>query len=97
MSLVFLVSLAARNDAVKVQRHLESQQAGLAERFQKDLADCWASIIAHPRGYQVRYRRFRYAPLAVFKYQVIYSVGRKAVVIHRVRHAHQRPLKRYAG
>ena len=40
---------------------------------------------------------FRFAPLRKYKYQVIFSIGQNRITVHRIRHMHQRPLKRYFG
>ena len=44
-----------------------------ADRFRQDLIDTLDHILQYPGGFQIRFRNYRYAPLSVFKYQVIYS------------------------
>jgi plasmid stabilization system protein ParE len=97
MSLGFYVSAAARKDAADAQRYLEGRTTDAGPRFRDELERWWRYIAQYPQGFQVRYRQFRFAPLDVFPYHVIYSVGQQGVVVHRVRHMHQRPLKRYSG
>jgi|JI9StandDraft_2_1071091.scaffolds.fasta_scaffold21941_3 plasmid stabilization system protein ParE len=97
MSLGFQVSAAARKDAADAQRYLEGQTTDAGPRFREELEHCWRHIAQYPHGFQVRYRQFRFAPLDVFPYHVIYSVGQQGVVVHRIRHMHQRPLKRSFG
>ncbi|MFN6177377.1 MAG: type II toxin-antitoxin system RelE/ParE family toxin [Flavobacteriales bacterium] len=93
MSLVFLVSAAARKDAADAQQY----QTDAGPRFREELERCWRYIVQYPNGFQIRFRQFRYAPLDVFPYHVIYSVGQQSIVVHRICHMHQRPLKRYFG
>lgn len=97
MSLVFLVSAAARKDAADAQRYLEGLNSDAGPRFRDELERCWRYIIQYPNGFQIRQRQFRSAPLAVFPIHVIYSVGERSIVVHRIRHMHQRPLKHYFG
>jgi plasmid stabilization system protein ParE len=97
MSLGFQVSAAARKDAADAQRYLEGRTTDAGPRFRVELERCWRLIAQYPLGFQVRHRQFRFAPLDVFPYHVIYSVGQQGVVVHRVRHMHQKPLKRFFG
>ncbi len=97
MSLAFVVSAAARKDTADAQRYLEELRTDAGPRFRNELERCWRYIIQYPHGFQIRHRQFRYAPLAVFPYHVIYSVGQRSIVVHRIRHWHQKPLKRYSG
>ncbi|MGV9012557.1 MAG: type II toxin-antitoxin system RelE/ParE family toxin [Flavobacteriales bacterium] len=97
MSLAFHVTAAAQKDAAEAQCFLEDSTPDAGPRFREELERCWRYIAQYPGGFQVRYRNFRYAPLAVFNYSVIYSVDMHAIIVHRIRHMHQQPLKRYYG
>ena len=97
MSLGFLVTAVARNNATDVQRYLEGLTTDAGPRFRQELERCWRYIAQYPYGFQIRHRQFRYAPRAIFRYHVIYSVGERSIVVHRIRHMHQRPLKRFSG
>jgi len=97
MSLGFQVSAAARKDAADAQRYLEGLTTDAGPRFRDELERCWRYIAQYPNGFQVRHRQFRFAPLDVFPYHVIYSVGQRSIVVHRIRHMHQKPLERYFG
>lgn len=97
MSLAFHVTAAALKDAAEAQRFLEDSTTEAGPRFREELERCWRYIAQYPRSFQVRYRNFRYAPLAVFNYSVIYSVDMYGIVVHRIYHMHQQPLKRYFG
>ena len=97
MSLGFQVSAAARKDAADAQWYLEERTTNAGPRFREEIERCWRYIAQYPHGFRVRYRQFRFAPLDVFPCHVIYSVGQQGVVVHRIRHMHQKPLKRYFG
>ena len=97
MSLRFHVSAAALKDATDAQCFLEDVSTDEGPRFREELERCWRYIIQYPHGSQIRYLQFRYAPLDVFNDHVIYSVGTRRIVVHRIRHMHQAPLKRYFG
>ena len=56
-----------------------------------------AYIEKFPKGIQVRRSPFRFAPLAVFRYSIIYALEGDDLVVYRVRHMLQKPLKRYFG
>ncbi|MBK6371147.1 MAG: type II toxin-antitoxin system RelE/ParE family toxin [Flavobacteriales bacterium] len=97
MSLGFHVTAAARKDAVEAQRFLEGDTTDAGPRFREELERCWRYIAQYPHGFRIRHRQFRYATLDVFRYHVIHSVGQRSIVVHRIRHMHQQPLKRYFG
>lgn len=97
MSLVFLVSAAARKEAADAQRYLEGLNTDAGPRFREELEHCWRYFLRYPHGFRIRHRQFRHALLAVFPFHVINSVGQRGIVVHRIRHMHQRPLWRYFG
>ena len=51
----------------------------------------------NPPGYQVRKEPFRAFVLEKFPYVVWYAVEGGDVVVYRVRHGRQRPLRKYSG
>lgn len=97
MRLAFNISPVARREVIDIQRYLEDDTPGAGARFRVDLGKCWRYIAQFPQGFQTRHREYRYAPLDVFRYHVIYSVGSRTITVHRVRHMHRRTLKRYFG
>lgn len=80
-----------------MQVYFASVGGDIGSRSEQDLIETFVRIAQFPKGFQVRFRHFRYAPLGSFKYVVIYSLEGKDVVVHRVRHMHRKPLKRYFG
>ena len=61
------------------------------------LEHCLRIILQFPRGAQVRHTIYRSAPIEEFGYHIIYSIRKNCIVVHRVRHMHRKPLKRYFG
>ncbi|MBZ0206016.1 MAG: type II toxin-antitoxin system RelE/ParE family toxin [Flavobacteriales bacterium] len=66
-------------------------------RFEADMEQTLAYIEQFPNGFQERRPPFRFAPLAVFRYSIIYALEGNDVVVYRVRHMPQKPLKRFFG
>ena len=95
--MIVRTSCDADKDIEKVWFHFETERPGKGDLFHADVLDTIGYILQYPGGFQLRYRHFRFAPLAVFRYYIIYSIEDEAIVIHRIRHMHQRPMKRYFG
>lgn len=91
------ISTEAEEDIEVARLFLEAEKRGLGERFHADIRATMDYIEAWPRGFQIRYRYYRFAPLVLFRYHIIYSIEGEYIVVHRVRHMHQRPLKKYFG
>jgi plasmid stabilization system protein ParE len=92
-----LYSAEADRDIDEAWFALETGHPGEGERFHADIRATMAYIEGWPRGFQIRYGHYRFVPLAVFRYHIIYSIEGEFIVVHRIRHMHQRPLKRYFG
>ena len=95
--MIVRTSSDADQDIERVCFQFESERPGKGDLFHTDVLDTIGYILQYPGGIQLRYRHFRFAPLAVFRYYIIYSIEDEAIVIHRIRHMHQRPMKRYFG
>ena len=91
------VSSQAEEDIEKNRSYLEAHSPGIEERFHADVMDCLRYIEQHPGAFQIRSKTYRYAPLSIFHFHIVYSIEGSNVVVHRVRHMNQRPLKRYFG
>lgn len=89
------IASEAEEDIELARLFLEADRPGLGERFHADIHATLDYIEAWPRGFQVRHRHYRFAPLTVFRYHIIYSIEGAYIVVHRIRHMHQRPLKRF--
>ena len=59
------------------------------------LKECYDSIEASPRGYQVRKGNFRHVMLRKFPYRVVYEVDGQEVFIYRVIHAKRKPHAKF--
>jgi plasmid stabilization system protein ParE len=70
---------------------------GSEERFE-DAVDAELTFIRqYPLGYRLRRPPYRFAMVVRFEYFIIYAVIEDVLVIYRIRHMHQRPLRRYFG
>ena len=67
----------------------------LGDRFMAALKECYDSIEANPRGYQVRQGNFRHVMLRKFPYRVVYEIDGQDVFIYHVVHAKRKPSKRF--
>ena len=92
-----LISSAAEEDIDGIRITLDTDGLNLSERFHQDVAQTLRYIAQFPGGIQIRSKFYRYVPLQIFRYHLIYSIEGDFVVVHRVRHMHQRPLKLYFG
>jgi plasmid stabilization system protein ParE len=94
---ILKVTPQANKDALRIQRELEGFSTGMGVRFREELERCWRYVLQYPGGFQFRFRNYRYTPLAIFQYHVIYSLRGEIIIVHRIRHMRQQPLKRYFG
>lgn len=69
----------------------------MARRFEEDVDRTFSYITQFPYGFQERKPPFRFAPLRTFRYSIIYSMEDDEIIVYRLRHMHQRPMKRYFG
>lgn len=92
-----LISSDAEEDIEKIRVTLIASGPDMGERFHQDVAETLRYLAQFRGGLQVRSKVYRYVPLQIFRYHLIYSIEGTKVVVHRVRHMHQRPLKRYFG
>lgn len=87
----------ARSDLREIMAWFREKSDGSEARFEAALEAELRYIREFPNGYQVRRPPFRFAIVGRFRYCVIYAVAGDVVVVHRVRHTSQRPLRRYFG
>lgn len=87
----------ARADLRNIMARFHEMNDGSAARFEAVFEAELIHLVRHPKGYQVRRPPYRFALVGRFKYVIIYVVEGDSMVLHRIRHTHRRPLKRYAG
>jgi|LakMenE18May11ns_1017448.scaffolds.fasta_scaffold9794443_3 hypothetical protein len=87
----------ARTEMRNVMAWFRDQRDGSEMRFQSAFEAELGYIRKYPIGYQTGRPPFRFAMVDRFEYFIIYAVVGNVVVIHRIRHMHHRPLKRYFG
>ncbi len=81
----------------QAQLWYEVQRPGLGERFRYELRDCLRFMEEHPHRFALRRPPFRAARLSRFPYVVWYAIEGNDLVVYRVRHVKQRPLKQFEG
>jgi plasmid stabilization system protein ParE len=87
----------AQVDLEQARRRFDVGDGQMAKRFEEDVDRTFSYIIQFPQGFQERKPPFRFAPLGTFRYSIIYSIEEDDIIVYRVRHMHQRPIKRYFG
>jgi plasmid stabilization system protein ParE len=87
----------ARTDMRNAMAWFRDRRDGSEERFEDAFDAELAFLRQYPFGYQLRRPPYRFAMVLRFEYFIIYAVVGEVLVIHRIRHMHQKPLKRYFG
>ncbi|MBX2974239.1 MAG: type II toxin-antitoxin system RelE/ParE family toxin [Flavobacteriales bacterium] len=87
----------ARADLRNIMAWFCDRRDGSEARFGAAFDAELSHLRRYPFGYQVRRAPYRFALVGRFRYVIIYAVVEGAVVVYRIRHMHQRPLKRYSG
>ncbi|MBK9074727.1 MAG: type II toxin-antitoxin system RelE/ParE family toxin [Flavobacteriales bacterium] len=72
------------------------QQPGLGDRSREDLRACLQFVVDNPPGFAERKKPYRAALLERFPYVVWYAIEGHDVVVYRVRHEKQRPIRRFS-
>jgi hypothetical protein len=67
MTAKVIVSSLADEDIAEVQVYFASVGGDIGSRSEQDLIETFVRIAQFPKGFQVRFRHFRYAPLGSFK------------------------------
>lgn len=97
MSIALIITDRAEQEVDEIQASLEEDGPGKGIDFRTDLIVTLRYVQQFPGGFSARHKAFRFAPLRKYKYHVIYSIGQNRITVHRIRHMHQRPLKRFFG
>ncbi len=87
----------AREDIRNAMAWFRDRRDGSEDCFEDAVDAELAFLRRYPFGYQLRRPPYRSAMVERFEYFIIYAVVGEVLVIHRLRHMHQRPLKRYFG
>ncbi len=81
----------------EAQLWYEVQKPGLGERFRRDLFSSLKFVVDNPPGFGIRKYPYRTILLERFPYIVWYAVEGDDIVVYRVRHGKQRPLRKFTG
>ena len=94
---MLVIKEEAAEEIRQPQLWYEVQRPGLGDRFRVEVLICLRHIEVHPSMFAVRREPFRPARLKKFPYIIWYTIDIVDVVVYRVRHEKQRPLKRFIG
>lgn len=81
----------------QAQLWYDVQRPGLGEQFRRDLRNSLSFVVKSAPGYAIRKDPYRAAVLERFPYIVWYAVEGPNIVVYRVRHAKQRPLRKFTA
>lgn len=81
----------------QAQLWYEVQKPGLGERFRRDLFSSLKFVVDNPPGFGIRKAPYRPVLLETFPYIVWYAVEGDDIVVYRVRHGKQRPLRKFTS
>ncbi len=95
--MIVLFAQEAEDDIEAIEDDLSGVDPDLVDRFNADVLETIRYVVQFPRGSQVRSEKFRFAHLGAFQYSLIYSLEEDKILVHRVYHMRQKPLKRYSG
>lgn len=94
---MLVIKEEAAEEIRQAQLWYEVQRPGLGVGFRNSLQECLRFIGANKPGYAIRRNPYRPARVGKFPYIVWYAMEGEDIVVYRVRHGKQRPLKKYAG
>jgi len=96
MSYQLVVRGSAARDVLETFFWYHTVRPQLGVRFMAELKECYDSIEADPRGYQIRKGDFRRVMLRKFPYRVVYEVEGQDVFIYRMIHVKRKPHPKYS-
>lgn len=95
MSFRLVVRGSAAKDVLEAFFWYHTIRPPLGDRFMAALKECYDSIEANPRGYQIRKAYFRHAMVHKFPYREVYEIEGQDLFIYRVIHVKRKPHPRY--
>ena len=81
----------AEEEAAEAVAYFDAQRDGLGDRFEQELRDTVAFLLAHPLAGKALTARVRKFGLRKFRYNVIYAIDEQEIVIIAVAHHRRRP------
>ena len=85
----------AAEETLAVYIWMEADKPSKGERFFSALDDCYAFILRHPLGAQLRVKHYRHMMVEGFDYRVVYAIIGKSINVYQVRHTSRKPNKRF--
>ena len=95
MSYTLVVKPEAIAEAAEIYAYHKQIGQTLADRFDKELDACYASITRNPTGYQIRKKNYRHVMVKKFRYRVVYALIGLEVVVFQLRHTSRKPSKSF--
>jgi plasmid stabilization system protein ParE len=95
MNKVILVSNKSTDEIQKVVIWYEKQGFGLGKRFIEELDLNFNNIVKNPDFYKKVDKKVYRCLMKIFPYIIYFSEVGNEIIILRVRHKKQKPLKRY--
>jgi len=84
----------AREDMQKSADWYNEQQAGVGDRFLREVISTFRLIETNPLHYQERFsKRFRFAHLNIFPFVVVFKVKKQSVIVNAVFHTSRNPKR----
>lgn len=90
MSFAIQVQPEATEEVAAIYAYYEQRTAGLGDRFQTALNECYRSLEVHA-SYQVRKAPYRHVTVRKFPYRVAYEIVDRTVIGYQVRYVGREP------
>ncbi len=94
---MLVIKEEAAEEIRQAQLWYEVQRTGLGFRFRNALRACLQFIVENPPGFSIRRSPYRAFHVGKYPYIVWYAVEGDDIVVYRVRHGKQRPLRKFSG
>mgnify|MGYP001599609282 CR=1 FL=1 len=86
----------AEADLERARQWHDTGDGHIAKRFEKDVDRTFNYIAQFPQGFQEQ-SHLSFHAIGDIPLPIIYSIEEDDIIVYRVRHMHQRPIKRYFG
>lgn len=95
MSYTLVIKPEAIVEAAEIYAYHKQIGQALADRFDKELDECYTKILRNPTTYSIRKKNYRHAMLRKFRYRVVFALIEQEVVVFQVRHTSRKPSQEY--
>ena len=88
------ITTEANLEIVEAYVYYEEKQAGLGERFLKQLDKYFIKILQTPKHYAVKRKPYREAFIRKFPFLIIYEVTEEKIIVYSVFNTSRNPTKK---